>query len=56
MSVTLKNKTTKEALDIANEYYSMIQGKGYNKEILMGDAIVYEGVSQFPCKSEMCNP
>lgn len=50
MSVTLKNKTTKEALDIANEYYSMIQGKGYNKEILMGDAIVYEGVSQFPAR------
>lgn len=50
MSVTLKNKDTKNALEIANEFYSMIQGKGYDKNILTGDAIVYEGVSQFPAR------
>lgn len=50
MSVTLKNKNKEDALKIANEYYSMIQGKGYDKAILTGDAIVYEGVSQFPAR------
>ncbi|HKL95291.1 MAG TPA: SUF system NifU family Fe-S cluster assembly protein [Haploplasma sp.] len=50
MSVTLKNKDKENALAIANEFYSMIQGKGYDKNILTGDAIVYEGVSQFPAR------
>lgn len=50
MSVTLKNKDKDTALAIANEFYSMIQGKGYDKSILTGDAIVYEGVSQFPAR------
>lgn len=50
MTVTLKNKTIDEALKIINEFYTMIQGKSYNKEILKGDAIVYQGVSQFPAR------
>lgn len=50
MSVALKNKEKDEALGIINEYYQMIQGKGFNKNVLTGDAIVYEGVSKFPAR------
>ena len=50
ISVVLKEKTTKEALEILNEYHLLIQGKTYNKDILKNDLIVYEGVSKFPAR------
>ena len=50
MSVTLKGKTLDEALSILHEFYELIKGYPYNKDILVGDAVVYQGVSQFPAR------
>lgn len=49
-SVTLKGKTINEALAIIHEFYEMIKGLDYNKEILSGDAQAYVGVSKFPAR------
>jgi len=50
MSVTLKNHTSEEALSIIKEFYELIKGYPYNPDILKGDAIVYQGVAQFPAR------
>jgi nitrogen fixation protein NifU and related proteins len=50
MTETLKNETIDRALQIIEEYYEMIKGMPYNPEILKGDALVYQGVSQFPAR------
>jgi nitrogen fixation NifU-like protein len=50
MSETLKNQTIDGSLLIINEFYELIKGYPFNKEILKGDAIVYQGVSQFPAR------
>jgi len=50
MSVTLKNHTIDEALSIIKEFYELIKGYTYNPDILKGDAIVYQGVAQFPAR------
>ncbi len=50
MSQTLKGKTLDEAQLIINEFYELIKGMPYKKDILKGDAIVYQGVSQFPAR------
>ncbi len=50
MSVTLMGKTMDEAMKIIHEFYELIKGDPYDKEILQGDAVVYQGVSQFPAR------
>ncbi len=50
MSVMLKNKSVEEAIDIIHEFYEMIKGFPFNRDILQGDAIAYQGVSQFPAR------
>ncbi len=50
MSQTLKDHSTNEAGQIINEFYELIKGYPFNKDILKGDAIVYQGVSQFPAR------
>ncbi len=50
MSMTLKNHTIEEALSIIKEFYELIKGYPYNPDILKGDAIVYQGVAQFPAR------
>ena len=50
MSVTLKNHSLDEANHIIHEFYEMIKGYPYNPDILKGDAIVYQGVAQFPAR------
>lgn len=50
MSVTLKEHTLIEATDILNEFYELIKGYPFNPEILKGDAVVYQGVAQFPAR------
>ncbi|MFP4177769.1 MAG: Fe-S cluster assembly sulfur transfer protein SufU [Acholeplasmataceae bacterium] len=50
MTETLKNETTDRALRIIEQYYEMIKGMPYDPEILKGDALVYQGVSQFPAR------
>jgi nitrogen fixation protein NifU and related proteins len=50
MSETLKNQKLDDAMDIIGQFYELIKGYPYNPEILKGDAIVYQGVSQFPAR------
>jgi nitrogen fixation protein NifU and related proteins len=50
MSETLKNHTMDEAQSMLHEFYELIKGYPFNREILTGDAIVYQGVSQFPAR------
>ncbi|MFH0767550.1 MAG: Fe-S cluster assembly sulfur transfer protein SufU [Bacillota bacterium] len=50
MSITLMGKTFDEALSILHEFYEMIKGYPFKKEILTGDAVVYQGVAQFPAR------
>lgn len=50
MSQTLKNKSMDDANKIIHEFYELIKGYPYRKDILTGDAIVYQGVSQFPAR------
>jgi len=50
MSVTLMNKTVDEALQILKEFYELIKGYPFNHDILTGDAMAYQGVSQFPAR------
>ncbi len=50
MSETLMNKTLDESISILHEFYELIKGYPYNKEILKGDAVVYQGVAQFPAR------
>ena len=50
MSVTLKDHTLVEATDILYEFYELIKGYPFNPEIHKGDAVVYQGVAQFPAR------
>ncbi len=50
MSVTLKDKSLEEAFSILHEFYELIKGYPFNPDILKGDAVVYQGVSQFPAR------
>ncbi|MFA6800618.1 MAG: SUF system NifU family Fe-S cluster assembly protein [Acholeplasmataceae bacterium] len=50
MTETLKDHSTDEALKIIHEFYELIKGYPFNEDILKGDAIVYQGVSQFPAR------
>jgi nitrogen fixation protein NifU and related proteins len=50
MSETLKNQTMEDSLQIIREFYELIKGYPFNQEILKGDAIIYQGVSQFPAR------
>ncbi|MCF7932396.1 MAG: SUF system NifU family Fe-S cluster assembly protein [Acholeplasmataceae bacterium] len=50
MSETLKDKKTTDAMSTIHEFYEMIKGMPYNSEILKGDVLAYQGVSQFPAR------
>lgn len=50
MSETMVGKTVEEAKKILDNYVSMVKGETFNDELDMGDAIVYQGVSQFPAR------
>ncbi len=50
MSDTIKNKTVDDALAIIHEFYEMIKGYSFNDQILTGEPVVYQGVSQFPAR------
>lgn len=50
MSQTIVNHTIEEGLNIINEFYELIKGYPFNPDILKGDAVVYQGVSQFPAR------
>ena len=50
MSETLKGKTKKEAIIIAENYLNMLSNREYDKTVDLEEAIVYEGVSKFPAR------
>lgn len=50
MSETLKNHHVDNAMSIIGQFYELIKGYPYNPEVLKGDAIAYQGVSQFPAR------
>ncbi len=50
MSQTLKDHSVEEAQSIIHEFYELIKGYPFNQEVLKGDAVVYQGVSQFPAR------
>ncbi len=50
MSDSIKGTEKKEALAIIDNFLTMIKGEDYNDDIDMGDAVVYQGVSQFPAR------
>ncbi|MFU8793019.1 MAG: Fe-S cluster assembly sulfur transfer protein SufU [Acholeplasmataceae bacterium] len=50
MSETLKHQKIDDAMSVIGQFYELIKGYPYNPEILKGDAIVYQGVSQFPAR------
>jgi nitrogen fixation protein NifU and related proteins len=50
MSQTLIGETVQNAFKITHEFYELIKGYPYNKDILKGDALVYQGVAQFPAR------
>ena len=50
MSETVKGKTIEEAKNIVQNYVKMTKGESFDKNIDMGDAIVYEGVAKFPAR------
>jgi nitrogen fixation protein NifU and related proteins len=50
MSETLIGETVQNASKITHEFYELIKGYPFNKDILKGDAVVYQGVAQFPAR------
>ena len=51
MSETLVGKTFDEAAHITQNFYELVKGEEIEEdEAEMGDAIVYQGVSQFPAR------
>jgi len=50
MSVTLMNQSDEHALSIIHEFFELIKGYPFNTDVLKGDAIVYQGVAQFPAR------
>jgi len=50
MSQTLKDHSVDDAEKIIHEFYELIKGYPFNQDVLKGDAIVYQGVSQFPAR------
>ena len=45
MSQTLKEKTLDEAQTITNNFYELVKGHEFDEDLDMGDATVYQGVS-----------
>lgn len=50
MSQTLKGKTVEEAQQITDNFYELVKGEEFDEDLDMGDAPVYQGVSQFPAR------
>ncbi|TVP85359.1 MAG: SUF system NifU family Fe-S cluster assembly protein [Acholeplasmataceae bacterium] len=50
MTETLKTKPIPDAEKIIHEFYEMIKGYPFNPEVLKGDAVVFQGVAQFPAR------
>lgn len=50
MANTLIGKRVEDANAIIDEYLIMLTGKEFNRDILKGEPLAYQGVSQFPAR------
>lgn len=50
MSETLIDKDIAFALKVISEFYNLLMAKPYDETLLIGDALAYGGVSQFPAR------
>ena len=50
MSELLSGKDVNEAKEIIEDYFNMIKGEEIKDEDRLEDALVYQGVSQFPAR------
>lgn len=48
MSETVKGKTLEEARAIIENYLHLVKGEAVEESVELGDAIVYQGVANFP--------
>lgn len=50
MSETIKGQSLDDAKKILENYLQMVKGETFDEEMFMGDAIVYQGVANFPAR------
>jgi len=50
MSESLKGKKKSEAILIINEFYELVKGNEFKKELFYPDMLAYGGVSKFPAR------
>lgn len=50
MSDCIKGQTKDEALKIIENFLTMIKGEEYDEAVDLGEAVVYQGVAQFPAR------
>jgi SUF system NifU family Fe-S assembly protein len=50
MSDIMKNKTVEEAVLISDNFTKMLSNQPYDEQVDLDEAIVYEGVRQFPAR------
>lgn len=50
MSEALKGKTIDEAKSLINDFYTLVKGETPQFEEELGEAVAYQGVSQFPAR------
>lgn len=50
LSELLKGKSIGQAKTIMDTYYKMVKGEPYDKNIDLGDAFVYSGISDYPAR------
>lgn len=50
MSETIIGLSVEEAQKVIDNYVQMVKGEDFDSEMFMGDAVVYQGVSQFPAR------
>ncbi len=52
MSEVLTGKTIEEAKEIIHSYFQMIKGEEIQNEDILEEALVYQGVAQFPARTK----
>ncbi len=50
LTEVLQGKTVEEAKEIIEKYFSLMKGEKITDEDVLEEALVYEGVSQFPAR------
>ena len=50
MTETLVGKTVEEAMELINDFYTLVKGEEPQNEEELGEAVAFSGVSQFPAR------